>query len=881
MNRLKNSFEASLIFVRRHLLYSSGDSNHWVVILSPQSMKELRILHDSPLIMSTEEGLRAFVRVHSSAEYGLEFSSLSHPKSIITEELAKSLNLKFDVKTTVMFSQATDIYNASKLCLKFMESYDHRDNLWKFNISSNDSCMEDNSVKSNPLDRKLGNFKSDSIFEEFSKKCNIKTNETNVSANICNNVLNWYNITDNSKLYPPVEWYNSLMNKEFNQVVKSSLLGSVLFQNNIISLNLNGYLSRFFVYSINKSSNTTRNTMSIDSGNRNIPLSVNNETEIEVIISEKVITGFKFDSELSDRNDEKSSIISGMDEIIEMFNTHVIMPLVLDLDVGHPSGVLLYGPPGCGKTLLARRIATNYKKLFNLCSYKDKMSSNCTEMKVRLVQSTDLISEFMGKTERNITELFQSLREDSKTSKVICFIDEIDVLCVNRESSGSDMQARRVLTTFLNNMDGVNAGNNKFVIVGMTNYLENIDNAMRRPGRFDLEIEVPVPNAKNRLQILKHLLNSVEHTITNEQLDQINDFCQAFVGADLKLLLTNSTHCKINRLNNSNNTSDDVSISDTVKAPENVDNQIDKSLTYEDMMNGLKVTRPSAMRELYVEVPEVRWDDIGGYEDLKSVIKQCVEYPRKFSNLYQKLQIQVPKGILLYGPPGMLYWCSKTLMAKAICTESHMNFISVRGPEIFDKYVGESERRLRRLFSKARLNSPCVIFFDEIDSICCDDSSSVSKRVLSTLLNELDGVSALKHVLVVAATNRPQDLNRSLLRPGRFDRLIYVPLPDFEARKAIFQLNLRKVKLDFDLEEAAESLAKLTEGYSGAEVVNICKQASLYLLNDIINSSSHKRLDEVIPLSYSYLEKALKNSKPMTSPELISFYEEYQNLTHF
>lgn len=259
----------------------------------------------------------------------------------------------------------------------------------------------------------------------------------------------------------------------------------------------------------------------------------------------------------------------------------------------------------------------------------------------------------MGKTERNITELFQSLREESKTSKVICFIDEIDVLCVNRESSGSDLQARRVLTTFLNNMDGVNAGSSNFVIVGMTNYLENIDNAMRRPGRFDLEIEVPVPNSKNRLQILKNLLNSVDHSITNEQLEQVNDFCQAFVGADLKLLLTNSMHCKINRLNNSNETSYGMNISDTVDTPEIADNTLNKSLTYEDMMNGLKITRPSAMRELYVEVPEVRWDDIGGYEDLKTVIKQCVEYPRKFSALYQKLQIQVPKGILLYGPPGI------------------------------------------------------------------------------------------------------------------------------------------------------------------------------------------------------------------------------------
>lgn len=346
MNKLKNSFEASLIFVRRRLLYSSSDSNLWVVILSPQSMKTLRILHDTPLVMSTEEGLRAFIRVHSAAEYALEFSSLSHPKSIITEELAKSLNLKFDIKATVFFSQVTDVCNASKLCLKFMESYDPRDNLWKFHTGSYNSSVETKSVENNPLDKNPGSLSSDTVVEEFNKKCNIKASGTESSANIPNSMLNWYNVNDNVKLYPSVEWYNSLVNKEYNHVIKSSLLGSVLFQNNIISLNLNGFLSRFLIYSITKSHNRTFSKSSTHSVDGNTPLSINNDTEIQVIISEKVKDGLKYESESSEPNDNNSSIISGMDEIIELFNTHVIIPLVLDLDVGHPSGVLLYGPPG-------------------------------------------------------------------------------------------------------------------------------------------------------------------------------------------------------------------------------------------------------------------------------------------------------------------------------------------------------------------------------------------------------------------------------------------------------------------------------------------------------------------------------------------------------
>ncbi|UKJ90091.2 hypothetical protein MACJ_001019 [Theileria orientalis] len=852
------SFISSLFFIPRKLKYSSTDSNLWTVILPPQTMKTLRILHDTTFVLVTERNNKVLARVHNAVEYGLEYSFLKPPKAVATEELLQSLKVSANIEVKLKFEKVLDVFNASSLTLKYKESFDPSDNTWK--------CLDNSSE--DKLNTKLKSDNTPSNAKSTSKV----TSDLN-KPKVLEKKLDWFISSDDFLLFPPVEWYNCLLNGELNKVIRYSLLGCALFIGNVVLINLQGYLCRFEVQSVASST--------VDGS---YPLSVSLDTDVLVCL-ERDSDPFS-DPGTPDQagSSDDSPVIFGLDEIVETLNTHVIVPLLSDIDVSPPSGVILYGPPGCGKTLLAKTMRDNYRRMFKTTE----------RLGFKMVQSTDLISQYLGKTETNVNEMFQELKQESKKHKMICFIDEIDVLCVSRESTGTDLQSKRVLTTFLNNMDGLNSTNNNFVIIGMTNYLENIDNALRRPGRFDLEIEVPVPNQKNRLLILRSLLSKVKHNLNEEQVNHVNDFCQAFVGADLKLLLTNANHAKMSRLKRPGG----------LKQAESLSQEDENILNFDDFSNALKVTRPSAMRELYVEVPHVKWSDIGGYDGLKTTIKQCVEYPRKFTQLYENLHVHVPKGILLYGPPG----CSKTLMAKAICTESHMNFISVKGPEIFDKYVGESERNIRRLFSKARTNSPCVIFFDEIDSICSEDSTSVSRRVLSTLLNEMDGVSSLKQVLVVAATNRPQDLSPSLLRPGRFDKLIYVPLPDFEARKAIFLINLKKVKVDFDLEEVAHKLSSLTQGYSGAEVVSICRQASMFLLSELIdhyeslktNSTTQSSdpedkeladgladgleklsLSEVKPLSYRHLEKALNNSRPMTSDEMVSFYEEYSKTNSF
>ncbi|BAM39768.1 uncharacterized protein TOT_020000039 [Theileria orientalis strain Shintoku] len=851
MSENYSSFVSLLNFVPRKLGYSSTDSNMWTVILPPQTMKTLRILHDTAFVLVSQRNNKVFARVHNAVEYGREYSSLKPPNAVATEEFLQNLKVSPNVEVELRFEKVFDVLKASRLTLKYKQSFDPADNTWK--------CLNNN-VK-DKLNTKL-NANNPAL---DSKNTSNVTSESNKPA-VSEKKLDWCVSSDDSSPFPPVEWYNSLLNGEFNKVIRHSLVGCTLLIGNVVAINLQGYLCRFEVETIYYSNEICSN-----------PLSVSLDTEVSVCLNTEASVIYGAATSAKAKSLLERRAIYGLDEIVETLTTHVFVPLLSNVGADPPTGVILYGPPGCGKTLLAKTIENYYKTMFNTSK----------ELKFKMVHSTDLISEYPGKTELNVNRLLQDLKQSSNY-KTICFIDEIDVLCLRRDSYSSDSHSRRILATFLNNMDGVNSNNKNCVIIGMTNCLDTIDDALRRPGRFDLEIEVPVPNQKNRFLILRSMLGKVKHNLNESQIKHVNDFCQAFVGADLKLLVTNAIHAKTSRLKKSGDPGQNGSSSQ-----ENED-----ALTFEDFSNALKVTRPSAMREMYVEVPHVKWSDIGGYEELKKTIKQSVEYPRKFSSLYESLNVQVPRGILLYGPPG----CSKTLMAKAICTESHMNFISVKGPEIYDKYVGESERNIRRLFSKARVNSPCVIFFDEIDSVCSDDSSGVGRRVLGTLLNEMDGVSPLKQVLVVGATNRPQDLSKSLLRPGRFDRLIYVPLPDFAARKAIFLINFAKVKVDFHMEDVAHKLASLTHGYSGAEVVSICRQASMYLLNEIIeqyesipNSTAQSSdlsdkdlsgdglaadlerlsLSEVTPLSYRHLELALNNSKPMTSQETISFYENF------
>ncbi|RKP33839.1 spermatogenesis associated 5, isoform CRA_b, partial [Dimargaris cristalligena] len=401
----------------------------------------------------------------------------------------------------------------------------------------------------------------------------------------------------------------------------------------------------------------------------------------------------------------------------------------------------------------------------------------------------------------------------------------------------------------------------RLVVIGATNRPNALDDALRRPGRFDRELEIGIPDRLARLSILQTLLRNIPHALTEADLDAVASRAHGFVGADLAAVCQEAGLTAIQR---------HVTATSTIPA----DRVLPLQLTADDLAGAMKRISPSAMREMVVEVPKVRWSDIGGQAEVKQKLRESVEWPLQHPEAFRRMGISPPKGVLLYGPPG----CSKTLMAKALATEAGLNFIAIKGPELFNKWVGESEKAVREVFRKARQASPSIIFFDEIDALTVKRSggdggggggggtSSVADRVLSQLLNELDGIEPLVNVTVVAATNRPDIIDDALLRPGRIDRVLYIGPPDELARRDIFQIQLSKMAVDSLVN--VDQLAQLTFGFSGAEIVALCQEAAFRALEEDLHIQA---------VSQRHFEESYRGFHRRITPEMLAFYDNYRS----
>ncbi|MEM4366466.1 MAG: CDC48 family AAA ATPase, partial [Candidatus Woesearchaeota archaeon] len=528
--------------------------------------------------------------------------------------------------------------------------------------------------------------------------------------------------------------------------------------------------------------------------------------------------------------------IGGLDEELKKLREMIEVPLkhpeVFEkLGIEPPKGVLLHGPPGTGKTLLAKAIA------------------NETNAAFIVINGPEIVSKFYGESEANIRKKFE---EAEKNAPAIIFIDEIDAIAPKREETRGEVE-RRMVAQLLSLMDGLKS-RGKIVVIAATNVPNMLDPALRRPGRFDRELEIGVPNLEGRLNILKiHTRNMP--LAKDVDLKELAAITHGFVGADLAALAKEAAMIVLRRV------MPDLKYDETV--PKEVLEKL--KVTKADFKEALKVVRPSALREVFVEKPNVRWESIGGLEGVKQELKEAVEWPLKYPDSFKRLGVKPPKGILLYGAPGT----GKTLLAKAVATESEANFILVKGPELLSKFVGESEKAVRDVFKKARQTAPTIIFFDEIDSLCprrgISSDSHVTERVVNQMLTEIDGLEELHDVVVIGATNRPDMLDTALLRPGRFDRIILTPVPDEKARLEIFKVHTKGMPLkDVDLEE----LAKKTQGYVGADIEAVCREAAILALRENIAASG---------VTSKHFAEALKKVPPSVTKDIEDAYAKLLN----
>ena len=518
-------------------------------------------------------------------------------------------------------------------------------------------------------------------------------------------------------------------------------------------------------------------------------------------------------------------------EIVELPMKH---PEIFQrLGIEPPKGILIYGPPGVGKTLLAKALANEIGAYFVA------------------INGPEIMSKFYGESEERLREVFKEAQENAPS---IVFIDEIDSIAPKREEVTGEVE-KRVVAQLLTLMDGIQE-RGKVIVIGATNRPDDVDPALRRPGRFDREIEIRPPDKQGRLEILQVHTRSMPLD-SDVNLAEIADLTKGYTGADLAALAKEAAMAAVREFMNTGKVD--------LSKPGEIKKEVLETLkvSRRHFLEAMKVVRPTLIREVFVEVPEVHWSDIGGLESAKQELREVVEWPLKYSDVFQKMGVEPPKGVLLFGPPGT----GKTLLAKAVATESGANFIAIRGPEVLSKWVGESEKAIRDVFRRAREVAPVVVFFDEIDAIApargYSFDSGVTDRIVNQLLTEMDGLVPLNNVVVLAATNRPDIVDPALMRPGRFDRVIYVPPPDKDSRKQIFQVHLRKVPLANDVD--IDRLADLTEGYTGADIAAVVREAVFAKLREKLEPG---------PVEWRHFQQALKKVKPSLTREDVARYEQ-------
>lgn len=533
--------------------------------------------------------------------------------------------------------------------------------------------------------------------------------------------------------------------------------------------------------------------------------------------------------------------VGGLDEAIQRIREMVELPLkhpelFSALGIDPPKGVLLHGPPGTGKTLLAKAVA------------------NESDANFEVINGPEIMSKFYGQSEETLRKKFEVAE---KKAPSILFIDEIDSIAPKREEVTGEVE-RRVVAQLLGLMDGLK-GRGNVIVIGATNRVNALDPALRRPGRFDREIELPMPDKKGRHEILS--IHSRGMPLNEDvSFSEIINITHGFVGADIAAIAREAAMCCLRDI-----------------LPEiNLDEQfipqeiLDKlQVNREHFLQARKIVDPSTLREVIIEIPNILWEDVGGLHGVKEKLKETVEWPLNSPSIFKEVGIRPPRGILLFGPPG----CGKTLLAKAVATESQANFISIKGPEVFSKWVGESEKAIREVFRKARTAAPSIIYFDELDAVAprrgAYSGSQVYESVLNQILSEFDGLEELKNVVVIASTNRPDLVDPALLRPGRFDQLILVPAPNKENRKEIFQVHTKHMKLGKDVD--FDHMTTHIDGFSGADIENLVREAGMMAIRE-----AQKENTKPQAVNAKHFEDALAEVHASLTPEIIKKYETMQ-----
>ncbi|MBI2545435.1 MAG: CDC48 family AAA ATPase [Candidatus Aenigmarchaeota archaeon] len=529
--------------------------------------------------------------------------------------------------------------------------------------------------------------------------------------------------------------------------------------------------------------------------------------------------------------------VGGIREIIHKVREMIELPLrhpelFERIGIEAPKGILLYGPPGTGKTLLAKAVA-------------NESGANFIS-----ISGPEIFSKWYGQTEENLRKIFEDAEKNAPT---IIFLDEVDSVAPKREEVSGEVE-RRTVSQLLTLMDGLKK-RGKVIVIAATNRPNSVDPALRRAGRFDREIEFPVPDRDGRLEIFK--IHTRNMPIAKDvDINHLADVTYGFVGSDIWAVAKEAAMSSLRRV------LPDIKWKEDEELPKEVYEKL--IVTKEDFENALRVVEPSAMREVLVEIPKVKWDDIGGLDNVKKQLQEMVEWPLKYPDNFERMGITPPHGILLYGPPGS----GKTLLAKAVANESGANFISIKGPEVFSKWVGESEKAIRDIFRRARQVAPAIIFLDEIDSLVprrgMFTGSNATETVVSQLLSEISGLEELNGVVIIAATNRPDIIDPALLRPGRFDRMVLVPAPDDKSRTEIFKVHTEKMPLAKDVN--LRELVRKTDGFSGADIEAVCREAAMEALRE------DKKTKEI---KMKHFEDVVARTVPSISKDVINYYEKF------